>query len=381
MRRATSPLLILVISLASTAVQDGFRLSRRGGVTYAQNTSPLVWPDQQGIPLGLTLEQVFGADRAPASAILGRIGAAAVAVGAGGRVYVRDADFGRLVAFEADGSVAWTGGTRGQGPGEIFGPGGIAANETNLYVLNQQGTRVDVWRADGEYLESHSLNELGAPRARLAGLQPPGFLVLNRALAESLGTEITVLDVRDEWSVASSFEVVTFDGRSDPMQNRGTSIEARAAGESIWTGSSGDYVLRAFDRSGAAQRIVSLDVEYLRRPGFYNQGGRVSFVYLGEVGAPLRLASGHLLVYSSWATNVDDPAAFARLSRSSGARPEIQWACSLDLFDDNGRFLGSSVWEGTREPAVGQPVAATPGFLYTVAAEPFPQIRRYRVGG
>jgi hypothetical protein len=106
----------------------------------------------------------------------------------------------------------------------------------------------------------------------------------------------------------------------------------------------------------------------------------MAFVHLGELSPPITLSSGHLLVYAFWPMNVDDPDAFAGLSSSRGERPEIQWACSLDVFDADGRFLASSVWEGMREPEVGRPaVVDRNGKLYTVTLDPFPQVRRYRV--
>jgi hypothetical protein len=359
--------------------QAGFQMGERAGVVHASNPDAAVWPGHRGLPFSLALEQVFGVDTAPAQAMLGRVGPSAIDVDTGGNLYVRDPDFGRLVSFRPDGSVRWSAGRKGPGPGEIQGAGHLAVADGSVFLLEQQGTRFDIWSPEGEYLRSETLAALGVARSRLAGYQPPGFLILNRTTASALGTEVTVIDVREAWRVIGDFEVVVSAGAFEPSRARSTVINANVDDRYVWVGNNGEYLLRAFSHQGELRRTISTGAEYLRRPGFFNEGGRIAFVHLGELAAPIRLSSGHLLVFASWPMNVDDPDAFAGLSVTSGERPEVQWACSLDVFDADGRFLGSSVWEGMREPEVGRPALGEHGKLYTVALDPFPQVRRYRV--
>jgi hypothetical protein len=59
--------------------------------------------------------------------------------------------------------------------------------------------------------------------------------------------------------------------------------------------------------------------------------------------------------------------------------PEIDWRSSFDLYDREGRLLYSLVEDGTW-PSTGTPKLIGPdNRLYTIAGDPFPQIRRYRV--
>jgi len=312
--------LVAVVPLVFGIGQAGFQTGERAGVVHASNPDAAVWPGQLGLPFSLALEQVFGVDAAPAEAMLGRIGPSAIGDDDDGNVYVRDGDFGRLLSFRADGSVRWSAGKKGPGPGEIQGAGYLAVGDGSLFLLEQQGTRFDI------------------------------------------------------------FEAMVSEREFEPSRIRSTAIDANTDDRWVWVGNKGEYVLRAFSREGELRRTISTGADYLRRPGFFNEGGRIAFVNLGELAAPIRLSSGHLLAHASWPMNVDDPDAFAGLSVTRGERPEVQWACSLDVFDADGRFLGSSVWEGMREPEVGRPaLAERDDKLYTVALDPFPQIRRYRV--
>jgi len=361
--------------------QRGFQVVEADGVSIAENSAIGFWPNHSGLPFELALEQIFGVDAYPANAILGRIGPAALAIDEAGNVYVRDAQYGRLVSFGPNGVVRWSVGQRGQGPGAIYGTGAILYGDAKLYVLEQQGTRIDTWTTQGDFLSSHSLDELDAMRARLTGFIDPGRLVLNRSPAEVPGTEVVVVDVsRSLWAVTGRFTITVADPTPDPLRNRGTSIAARVSGDSVWVGNNGDYALQEAGLDGRVHRTITSAVDYLQRPGFFNEG-RISFVYLGELDAPLRLPSGELIVYALWPENVDDPDAFAALRRSTGERPDVVWMSSIDVFDETGRLTGSAVWEGAREPEIGRPAAVDAnGRLYTVATDPFPQVRRYRIG-
>lgn len=189
---------------------------------------------------------------------------------------------------------------------------------------------------------------------------------------------MSVIASGGEWHLAGRFEVIVSRNTAVNL-NRGTAIDVAVEGDSIWVGNSGEYALEAYDRSGNRHRTIAIGVDYLRRPGYYSGPAGMSFINLGELMAPVRLLSGHLLVYARWPANVEDSDNFAR-RRAEGSNVDIEWNCSLDLFDMDGNLLGSSVWEGTREPEFGRPITVDgTGALYTVASEPFPQVRKYRV--
>jgi hypothetical protein len=103
----------------------------------------------------------------------------------------------------------------------------------------------------------------------------------------------------------------------------------------------------------------------------------------GAVSAPMPLASGNLLVSVSWTEGIDDPDAAARdffaARREDREPPELVRGRALDLYDGEGRFLYSHR-EDDADWAMGTIRFVGPDDrLYTVADDPFPQVRRYRV--
>jgi len=85
----------------------------------------------------------------------------AVAITDEGRLYVVEADAGRIHAFEKDSSVFTRFGSRGGGPGEFEAPQGIAvAADGRVFVADTGNHRVQVFTADGRWLfEFGSLGE------------------------------------------------------------------------------------------------------------------------------------------------------------------------------------------------------------------------------
>lgn len=360
-----------VETLAAREVEPG-----RGAGDGMQNAA--LWPNHEGLPLRFTPVQVFGSDTEE-SRLLGRISTSSVAVDGAGNIFIRDVDFGRISSFTPDGQLSWSRGRKGEGPGEIQGGGGLALAGGNLIALERNSTRIDIWTKEGQYIRSHSLSEFGLPSGRLAGVYPDGLVVLHRSMATALGTEVFVFDSGAAWKLAGKFEAIVSRGTNVQM-NRGTAIDVAVEGESIWVGNKGTYLLTAYDRNGSVQRTLSTGADYLRRPGYYSGEGRMSFINLGGLMAPVTLSSGHLLVYAAWPMNVEDSDDFARRRAEHRAATDIEWACSLDLFSADGNLVGSSVWEGTRAPEVGRPITVdAAGALYTVAHEPFPQVRKYLI--
>ena len=129
-------------------------------------------------------------------------------------------------------------------------------------------------------------------------------------------------------------------------------------GNRILVGTWERYLLRVYDDTGKLQRRVLRPVDYLRRPGFAARGDQFAAISFGGLGAPIVMPTGHWIVVASWPTNVDDPNAYVELPPQQ--RPAIQWSSSIDLF--------------------GRPWAVdNQGRLYTAIAQPFPQVRRYRL--
>lgn len=368
---------LLLVAGMSACAADPVRIEERDGVVHVDNGPAGLWQDRDPPPLRFELERTFGAEAAPEEAVLGDV--AGLVVDPQGNLYLLDQGMRRLASFGPDGGHRWTAGREGQGPGEFSDARSLAWDgESTLFVTNRQGSQVDRWDLGGSYLDSRLLAPLGLRFGGLVGHLPPASLVLVAPVFGTLGGKVVVVTTAGEWRKEAEFEVDLYPDLQVPRFFAG-SVDVKVDGEWILVGHEGVYELRWYDRSGELFRVVRRPVGYLRRAGFHATERGGSMRSFGGLEAPLALASGHWLATASWPTNVEDPDAFVR--RSMGGDPQqVEWACSLDLFDPEGRFLLSLVEEGRRVPGIGEPLGVGPdGRLYTFSEEPYPQVRRYRV--
>lgn len=370
---------LLVISsvagCSSAGVWPG-TIEERGVVVYVENPADGIWQDREPAPLRFELEQVYGAESEPAEAIIGAI--RSVAIDDAGNVYVLDRQPLQVVSFAPDGSVRWRAGREGGGPGELEGTRGIVVNGRELYLLNRGGTAVDTWDADsGAYRSTHSLVGLELGFGSPAGFIPPDTLVLERTLMGGTGVTVSLVGLSDPAEIRAQF---THDDLPDsPLpEHFGMEVDAVLRGNRVVLGSTGTYHFRVLDSAGQPQRVVSRDVDYLVGAGVYSTDTGSTIAGFGGLYAPVQLASGHWLARVVWPTNVEDPNVATRMMMNDELVPEFN--TSYDLFDPEGRFLYSLVFENTREGEYGTRLMLGPdGALYTQATEPFPQVRRYRV--
>ncbi len=386
---ATAVALILLAQACRPHVGD---LTGDGVV---ENRGPGLWAAYGREPLVFELEQVFGVDRAPREAILARVDG--VAVDHDNNIYVVDGRANRLVSFDQDGAVRWSVGKQGRGPGDISNPSDLVWDGAgSLYVANQHGLQIDRWRTDGTFVSARSLADLqltgggsgfGAmlrSRASLAGFLPPATLVLQQQVAGEVSSAVIFLETPDTWSVAKRI-VLTAEPTMRLPTRYGSGIDVRLEGNSLVAGNRTSYLLRQFDLSGIPITGASRDVDYISPPAVLDEDGNTGIAPLGSLEAPLRLATGHWIAFARWPTNVEDPEALLRgVKPGTGALrhvlDDVEWACSIDLFDEEWRFLGSNRWNGATRPPIGVPRAVgADGRLYTVSPDPFPQVRRYRV--
>jgi hypothetical protein len=370
---------------AGVATDPRVSIHERDGVVYVENPAAGLWEGADQPPLRFELEAVFGAEADPEDAVLAAIGGAEV--DPEGNVYVYDAGASELVSFAADGSVRWrtgrgaagSGDDGAEGRGELAGVRGIAFDGAEtLWAMSRSGSQLDAWGLDGRHRGTRQLAEAGLGDAYMGGPLPGGRLALMENVLETAASDYVILDlgaplrVVERFRIASEPEIVMPPGFIFQLSHH-------FAGDRIYIGNWERYVLRVYDGRGNLLRHVSRAVDYLRRPGFAARDpDQYAGMGLGGLGAPIVLASGHWLVVASWPTNVDDPDAYTALP--ADRRPPIEWASSLDLFDAEGRFLHSVVTEGRPSPQIGRPWAAGgEAQLYTVSADPFPQVRRYRV--
>jgi hypothetical protein len=382
-------LLLAAASVACTG-EPGYRVAQIDGVTIVENLDDGAWAGRADA-FRLVLEQTYGADEYPEEAVLGNGLVLRFAANRSGEVYVQDGQVGRLVKFRRDGSVAWTAGRPGPAPGEFHAVTGVelAPDEQTVIVSNFAG-RLDYWSADGELVETVTMDpERGLPGA-LQGFAGE-MAVFSQGLERRLGARVVIARPDD---LLSS---LTFDVDVAPEVESGFARQVPIApyAGGIAAGSNASYELRFYTTEGELVRRVTRDVPYPVRPGYSRDDrGRGARHDFGSVGAPMALPGGYFMVIASWEAGVTDPdATAAERGLEMGWASAENWRMSFDLFDAEGRFLQSIVPQGPLEvlgprayPAeLGWPrqtTGAAPGetpYLFTLAIDPFPQIRRYRI--
>lgn len=349
----------------------GGTIEERDGVLYVANPREGLWQGTETRPIRFELEQTFGVEREPRSAILAPIDA--VEVDDERNVYVLSSAPSRLVAFDPQGSVRWSSDERGQGPGDLSKPYGLAWDGTStLYFTNQSGQRLDAWTTSGAFVDSRSLSEIfryfGRPESFLDNGRR---LVLRGAGGENADAAITVVDIETPAQPSAEFLVDVTDHRRD---GHGIFASVVVADGLIVVGDYDSYEIRWFEPDGSLARVWTRDFDKLTGTAIHEErGAHTVFSWLYP---PLRLDSGRWLACVSWVETDDVDATFARIIEDG--EPPVR-KNSLDLFDNAGRLLYSLVGDGA-VPTIGRPVRVdNAGRLYTVLDDPYPQVRRYAV--
>ncbi len=358
---------------AHEGMPDAMDMPDVEGVVRVQNPAEGLWEHADRPPIRFEPDGVFGGTGSHITSIAGAV------VDKNDSVYIYDAQLSELSAFSGEGGLLWRAGSPGAEADQFHGVRGITydGNET-IWVVNQDGARLDAWDLTGEHGASLDLDELGVGKSFMGGFLPPDRIALLADMVyATAANEYVVVRLGDDPEIEARFRI-----GAEPMTPIPPGVVMQLShyfeNDKIYVGGWENYALREYDSTGTMLLHVSREVDYLRRPGFAARGDRYLGVSFGGLGAPIILQSGHWLVLASWPTNIDDPNTFAELAATE--RPSIEWASSLDLFDPDGRFLYSVQSPGRQVPEIGRPWAVGPtGRLFTVSADPVPHVRRYRV--
>ena len=100
-----------------------------------------------------------------------------IAVDKNERIYVRDRREQHIKVFDKDGKYLMTIGRKGQGPGELSGPGRISVNQNVLMAQEQRG--LSFFSLDGKFLKRVLTKEI---RTLRAGIDSKGNIVLEEGV-------------------------------------------------------------------------------------------------------------------------------------------------------------------------------------------------------
>lgn len=375
--------LLSIFLLASTHLWSGcsdapsneVTIEERDGVTYVTNTGTRVWNDHDAAPIQFTLEQSFGAENEPEEAMLATV--RGIVVDADGIVYVLDEGNNRLIAFNPDGSLLWSVGRAGEGPGEFNGAFGMVSDgDSTIYISNQRSTRIDAWSTDGTFIESVNLSEMELMGTIASYVD--GMLVLSGWAQGGLQRFHFVDPTR--WTHERTVDI---DIGLELHDRFYVNVETFPYEDGFWLGHIDTYQIGYYTPDGTLQKRIERPVFNDDLVGGVMARDERSWTIYSNVSAPRVLSDGSLIVTSSWPANVSNPVQHFEQSRSPDA-PETIWASALDLFTPEGHFRGRLQWEdsGGRSsiPGLGRLHTTGPnGALYTSTTSPFPHVRRYAV--
>lgn len=266
-----------------------------------------------------------------------------VAVDSAGNVLVLDGKECRVLAFDAAGKFVRAFGRKGQGPGELNGPIGIAVTPANeIMVEDSLNRRLSYFARDGKFLRQQSTAQgmgMGLAglvmdrRGRMAGRS----LFLDGG---KIGFEIRVYDADLKPGAAlARLEMANLGGlKIDPLTNAPGLVLSPDEQGRIFLGSSEGYRIRVFGFDGRPLRII--EREYDPVPVRKEDLDRL-YKIIGQMPATGGFNLKEMIkipeVYPPYLMFVVDPA--GRLLVRTHDRGKDEKEHFFDLFDAQGRYV------------------------------------------
>ena len=128
---------------AATGGQPSVQVDTIGDTITVHTTGPGLWSGPATLEPAVTIGTLEG----PPETVFGRL--AAIDVDSEGTVHVLDAQAAEIRMFDASGAFLGTVGRRGEGPGEMAQPGGMALfPDGAIAVRDPRNARLQIWSAD-----------------------------------------------------------------------------------------------------------------------------------------------------------------------------------------------------------------------------------------
>ena len=320
------------------------------------NTGSGAWVQDNSHSVQFVVERSFGDDEANPDALVGW--PAIVTADGDHNVYIFDGRAGRIVSFDSSAAFRWSTGSMGQGPGQFENPFSLAVRGNYLFVSNGSGSRLDRFAlVDGSFVDSRPMRDLGRERATVIGFSADDEPILTGQLGTRPGAFIDVVDPQ-----ADSARVRIVADIPELADAPTTTLAQNLAwsGGLITTGYYGAYRHTYYDTGGVIRRTVTRDLPIpppVITPQYIQN--------YSAVNAPVRVADNYWLATASWPSNVDDVVAYDKMDRAT--RPRLEFATTVDLFDDAGHLLWSKVYSGGEQAPFGRVLHADGDKIYVVS--------------
>ena len=173
------------------------------------------------------------------------------------RIYVVDTGNTRVQVFDAEGNYVMTLGKRGQGPGELSLPSGVAVVGDRVVVYDLQNRRFTVWGTDGRHFGDYRPSR-GRPSETMVGISSEALATRVDTASEE-GSRALVAGLSAEGSEMARYLDIPYP--SAPRLGERVSLAFIVAFPSFAASSTGsvyvadrrEYQVHAFDASGGSR--------------------------------------------------------------------------------------------------------------------------------
>lgn len=325
---------ISFLSACSDSKEQAGPLTDENGVV--QNPETGIWQNEvDELPLDIVLQKSIDL-AAIDEPVITSVGS--LSFDDDGNLYFYDRNLGQLISLDPDGALRWVTGQQGRGPGDFENPFGLEVLGERIYVANIQGTRIDTFDLNGNFIKSYDVGS-GVRFGSLIGLREDTTLVLGAPAFGSIGGEVVTVKLTDADSVQimGRFKVVESD---DEQYSRASVMGSTlVTDDEIWYSYSIDNRHQVYDYEGNKIREIARAFDKPLGPGVYSEEGSVMIYTLGRLGAVRTLQDGSYLVRVQYPTNIDDPNEFVKRAATTENAEDPEYAYTLDLYNAKGELL------------------------------------------
>jgi len=312
------------------------------------------------------LEKTFGAESSPKEALLTRV--YTMETDNKGNLYLING--GKILSFAQDGTLRWSINKKGEGPGDLENICGLTTDGNNyLYVSNVNGSRIDKFNLDGQFLNSFTLSQLHLNFTSIIGFIQPNLLVISQTLMGKVASEIIILETDNSYKIRNRFIVDKTAGlKLSP--NTALGFSSGIIGNRIACGSLTSYELTFYDTEGKEVQKITKKVKNLILGYAFENGCGIA----GDLTVPYKIAGSYYISYLNYPHNVTEQ---SQLHKKEFKK---EYATVIDIFNDKGILIYSDKKEGNDNSEIGKPIYSDlEGYLYTFKELPYPQICKYKV--
>lgn len=330
-----------------------------------------LWQDRDELPVAFELVNTIDLSQIEEPVISG---IAYLNFDEDGNMYFFDRRQMMMISLDKEGNLRWAKGQEGKGPGDFENPFGLSVHNGKIYVANIQGSRLDEFDMDGNFIKSYDLPK-EIRFASLVGIRENGDVMLSSPNWGTIGADVWLMQLSDSMKVKTSFRIIETEAEE---YERASSRGDMAIHEDFFTYAfSTSHGHRFYNYDSTMTKEVTRAFDGVMGPGVYQTDNSVSIFSLGNVSTPVFLDDGYYLVNVRYPTNITDINEYAKRA-STGETEAPVYAEFIDLYNDEGELL--YVYDNTEEvEAIGDLSVQDPeGYYYSSFSNDL-LIKKYRV--